>query len=399
MDALRERGLADAHPGRSAQRRAPVRRVRRDAAAVRPQRGGRDGRPRPAARLGHAPGAALAACRTWAGTTSSPARPHPLAAAFPAPCYFAHSYAVQDAAPALRAGLHAGRAAAASRASSARAAWPARSSTPSARARPARTFLRSVLAWAAMLRRRIIPCLDVSGGRVVKGVNFVNLRDCGEPVEAALRYAEQGADEIVWLNITATARIRACSAGRSSARPSRSTSRSPSAAASAASPRARAAARGRRQGLAQHRRAGAAEPDRRGRRALRLAVHRVRDRRAARAGGGWRAYVDGGRKPTDWDAVAWAAHAVELGAGELLVTSMDTDGVQDGYDLELVRTLCETRRRARDRLGRRRRVPSTSPTRSRPAPRRRWRPRSSTTAPTRSRRRRPPAATRGLPMR
>jgi cyclase len=55
-----------------------------------------------------------------------------------------------------------------------------------------------------MLRRRIIPCLDVSDGRVVKGVNFVNLRDCGEPVEAALRYAEQGADEIVWLNITAT---------------------------------------------------------------------------------------------------------------------------------------------------------------------------------------------------
>ena len=54
-----------------------------------------------------------------------------------------------------------------------------------------------------MLRRRIIPCLDVSDGRVVKGVNFVNLRDCGKPVEAALRYAEQGADEIVWLNITA----------------------------------------------------------------------------------------------------------------------------------------------------------------------------------------------------
>ena len=87
-----------------------------------------------------------------------------------------------------------------------------------------------------MLRKRIIPCLDVSGGRVVKGVNFVNLRDCGDPVEAALRYAEQGADEIVWLNITAIGEdpgVR-CS-GRSSAPPSRSTSRSPSAAASAAS--------------------------------------------------------------------------------------------------------------------------------------------------------------------
>ena len=58
--------------------------------------------------------------------------------------------------------------------------------------------------------------------------------------------------------------------------------------------------------------------------------------------GGWRAYVDGGRKPTDWDAVAWGALAVELGAGELLVTSMDTDGVQDGYDLELMQTICAT---------------------------------------------------------
>jgi imidazole glycerol-phosphate synthase subunit HisF len=58
--------------------------------------------------------------------------------------------------------------------------------------------------------------------------------------------------------------------------------------------------------------------------------------------GGWRAYVDGGRKPTDWDAIAWAAHAVELGAGEVLMTSMDSDGVQGGYDLELLQTLCET---------------------------------------------------------
>ena len=86
-----------------------------------------------------------------------------------------------------------------------------------------------------MLRKRIIPCLDVSGGRVVKGVNFVNLRDCGEPVEAALRYAEQGADEIVWLNITATGEDPGVLARASSARPSRSTSRSRSAAASTAS--------------------------------------------------------------------------------------------------------------------------------------------------------------------
>ena len=113
------------------------------------------------------------------------------------------------------------------------------------------------------------------------------------------------------------------------------------------------------------------------------------------AGGGWRAYVDGGRRATDWDAIAWAAHAVELGAGEILMTSMDSDGVQDGYDLELVRTLCDDGQRAGRRLRRRGQARSTSPTRSRPAPRRRSRRRSSMTEPTRSRRRRPPAARAG----
>jgi cyclase len=194
-----------------------------------------------------------------------------------------------------------------------------------------------------MLRKRIIPCLDVSAGRVVKGVNFVNLRDCGDPVEAALRYAEQGADEIVWLNITAS--------GEDPGVLSRAVERAAEqidvpltvggginrvgrvrelllAGADKVSLNTAALAR---PGLIEE------AADRFGSQCVVCAIDARRE-----PGGGWRAYVDGGRRATDWDAIAWAAHAVELGAGEVLMTSMDSDGVQDGYDLELVRTLCET---------------------------------------------------------
>jgi cyclase len=194
-----------------------------------------------------------------------------------------------------------------------------------------------------MLRKRIIPCLDVSGGRVVKGVNFVNLRDCGEPVEAALRYAEQGADEIVWLNITAT--------GEDPSVLSRAVERAAEqidvpltvgggvnrigrvrelllAGADKVSLNTAALAR---PGLIEE------AANRFGSQCVVCAIDARRE-----PGGGWRAYVDGGRRATDWDAIAWAAHAVELGAGEILMTSMDSDGVQDGYDLELVQTLCAT---------------------------------------------------------
>ncbi len=193
-----------------------------------------------------------------------------------------------------------------------------------------------------MLRKRIIPCLDVSGGRVVKGVNFVNLRDCGEPVEAALRYAGQGADEIVWLNITAT--------GEDPGVLSRAVERAAEqidvpltvgggvsrvgrvrelllAGADKVSLNTAALAR---PGLIEE------AANRFGSQCVVCAIDARRE-----PDGGWRAYVDGGRRATDWDAIAWAVHAVELGAGEILMTSMDSDGVQDGYDLELVRTLCE----------------------------------------------------------
>ena len=194
-----------------------------------------------------------------------------------------------------------------------------------------------------MLRKRIIPCLDVSGGRVVKGVNFVNLRDCGEPVEAALRYAEQGADEIVWLNITASGED-----------PSVLLHAVERAAEQIDVPLTVGGGVGRVGRVRELLLAGAdkvslntaalARPgligeaaDRFGSQCIVCAIDARRQPE-----GGWRAYVDGGRRITDWDAIAWAAHAVELGAGEILMTSMDSDGVQDGYDLELVRTLCDT---------------------------------------------------------
>ena len=205
-----------------------------------------------------------------------------------------------------------------------------------------------------MLRRRIIPCLDVSGGRVVKGVNFVNLRDCGDPVEAALRYAEQGADEIVWLNITAGGEDPACSAGPSSAPPSQidvpltvgggvdRVGRVRELLLAGADKVSLNTAALARPGLIEE------AADRFG-----SPVRRVRDRRAARAGRRLaRLRATAAARATDWDAIAWAAHAVELGAGELLMTSMDADGTQGGYDLELLRhDLCDGRR-ARRRLRR-----------------------------------------------
>ena len=194
-----------------------------------------------------------------------------------------------------------------------------------------------------MLRRRIIPCLDVSAGRVVKGIEFINLRDCGDPVDAAVRYAEQNADEIVWLNITASGEDpgvlchlveRAAeqidiplTVGGGISRVGR-VRELLLAGADKVSLNTAALARPGLIGEAA---------DRFGSQCIVCAVDARRE-----TGGGWRAYVDGGRRATDWDAIAWAAHAVEMGAGEVLMTSMDSDGVQDGYDLELVRTLCAT---------------------------------------------------------
>ena len=191
-----------------------------------------------------------------------------------------------------------------------------------------------------MLRKRVIPCLDVRGGRLVKGVNFESLRDCGDPVDAATRYAADGADEIVWLNIAAgeeswTALLRAVERAAE-------TVDVPLCVGGGVS----GTAQGRELLLAGadkisvntaplDRPALIAElADRFGSQCVVVAID------AARRNGGWQAHASGGRRPTGRDAVAWAREAAELGAGELLVTSIDSDGTHRGYDLELLRAIC-----------------------------------------------------------
>jgi len=191
-----------------------------------------------------------------------------------------------------------------------------------------------------LLRKRVIPCLDVRGGRLVKGVNFESLRDCGDPVDAATRYAADGADEIVWLNIAAgeeswTALLRAVERAAE-------TVDVPLCVGGGVS----GTAQGRELLLAGadkisvntaplDRPALIAElADRFGSQCVVVAID------AARRNGGWQAHASGGRRPTGRDAVAWAREAAELGAGELLVTSIDSDGTHRGYDLELLRAIC-----------------------------------------------------------
>ena len=191
--------------------------------------------------------------------------------------------------------------------------------------------------------KRVIPCLDVDAGRVVKGTNFVDIRDAGDPVELAERYDREGADELVFLDITATSDKRATMVelARRTADEVfvpftiggglRSVER-----------RAGGARRGRGQGLGQLGGGRAAGADRRAGQRVRRAVRRAGDRREARPGdGGWEVFVAGGRTPTGRDAVEWAREGVERGAGEILLTSMDRDGTNAGYDLELTRAVSE----------------------------------------------------------
>ena len=186
-----------------------------------------------------------------------------------------------------------------------------------------------------MLAKRIIPCLDIKDGRVVKGVNFVNLRDAGDPVEQARLYDEQGADELVFLDISATHEGRQTTlelvsrvaesvfmpltvgggirmvddmrnlllAGADKVSVNSAAVKTPELLSEGAS--------------------------RFGAQCIVLAID------ARRNGAGWEVYVNGGRVPTGLDAREWAVRGVELGAGEILLTSMDADGTLAGYDLEL----------------------------------------------------------------
>ena len=193
-----------------------------------------------------------------------------------------------------------------------------------------------------MLTKRVIPCLDVKDGRVVKGVNFVNLRDAGDPIELACRYDEQRADEVIFLDITATSDDRATTVGLA-ARASEELHLPYCVGGgfrSVADIRRMIAAGADKVSVNS---AAVADP------ALITAAARAFGTQAvvcaidAKAVAGsrdrWEVYVAGGRKATGIDAVAWAREAARRGAGEILLTSLDRDGSRDGFDCALTRAV------------------------------------------------------------
>ena len=196
-----------------------------------------------------------------------------------------------------------------------------------------------------MLAKRIIPCLDVTAGRVVKGVNFVNLRDAGDPVELAERYNREGADELVFLDITASSDAREIMAGvvaRTARRVFipltvgggiRTVADARRILLSGADKVSINTAAVRRPELISE------LSEEFGAQAVVLAIDARR-----RAPGAWNVYTRGGRDDEGMDAVAWAARGDELGAGEILLTSMDSDGVQCGFDCDLTRAVSRATR-------------------------------------------------------
>lgn len=184
--------------------------------------------------------------------------------------------------------------------------------------------------------KRIIPCLDVCEGRVVKGVNFENLRDAGDPVELAVYYDRAGADELIFLDIKATSEGRQTMVDVVAKTVQQ-----------IAIPLAVGGGIRDIEGVRRILKAGAAKvvissaavkdpalltaaAKEFGRQRIIAAIDAKRE-----AAGFWRVYINGGKQPTELDAVAWARKVEALGAGEILLTSMDKDGTKDGYDLEL----------------------------------------------------------------
>jgi cyclase len=196
-----------------------------------------------------------------------------------------------------------------------------------------------------MLAKRIIPCLDVTGGRVVKGVNFVGLRDAGDPVELAERYNAQGADELVFLDITASSDAReimvdvVARTARQVFIPLtvgggiRSVADARKILLSGADKVSINTAAVRRPALITE------LSQEFGAQAVVLAIDARQN-----GNGGWNVFTRGGRDDEGMDAVAWAQQGENLGAGEILLTSMDTDGVQQGFDCELTRTVSRATR-------------------------------------------------------
>jgi cyclase len=192
-----------------------------------------------------------------------------------------------------------------------------------------------------LLAKRIIPCLDVNGGRVVKGINFVNLRDAGDPVEAGLRYSEEGADELVFLDITASSDRRNIVADMVRR-----------VADSINIPFTVGGGLRNVEDIQEILRSGADKvslntsavedpqlvrkaAERFGSQCIVVAID------ARRENGNAKVHTHGGRERTDRDAVAWARTVWELGAGEILLTSMDADGTKKGYDIDLTRRVSE----------------------------------------------------------
>ena len=194
-----------------------------------------------------------------------------------------------------------------------------------------------------MLTKRIIPCLDVNNGRVVKGINFVQLKDAGDPVEVGAAYSRAGADELVFLDITATSDARATvtdmvrkvaekvfipftvGGGIRTVEDMKAILREGADKVSVNS-----AAIDRPELI----REGA---DKFGSQCIVVAI----DARKREDGSGWNVYKAGGRIDTGLDAIEWAKKACELGAGEILLTSMDGDGTKEGYDIELTRKVAD----------------------------------------------------------
>lgn len=193
-----------------------------------------------------------------------------------------------------------------------------------------------------MLTRRIIPCLDVTAGRVVKGVSFVNLRDAGDPVELAAYYNAEGADELVFLDITASYEQRKTMLDvvkRTAAQVFIPVTVG-GGIRNLADIRATLGAGADKIALNT---AAVQQPEllhmgsaQFGAQCIVLAIDA---RSNPRMPGGYEVYIHGGRTPTGLDVLAWAQRGVELGAGEILLTSMDRDGTQQGYDLHLTRTV------------------------------------------------------------
>jgi cyclase len=206
------------------------------------------------------------------------------------------------------------------------------------------------------LAKRIIPCLDVDHGKVVKGINFVNLKNAGDPVELAKRYSDQGADELVFLDITASSEqretlknvvegvARAINIPFTVGGGIRDTSQARLVLCSGADKvSVNTAAIEKPKAITEL-------ADMFGQQCVVVAIDAKRryEQRTdhitvdTSQGPVWfEVYTYGGRKPTGLDAIAWAKQAAELGAGEFLVTSMDKDGTEDGYDIELTRTISE----------------------------------------------------------